>query len=81
MIFKLSNIFFLALFLSFISFSQSHVKLFTIISYNNYSMDGLKQQQNELLNGILQQNIPAKVTESYPAYYGFKNRILNSLKG
>ncbi len=44
-------------------------------------MDGLKQQQNELLNGILQQNIPAKITESYPAYYGFKNRILNSFKG
>ena len=80
MIFKLSNIFFLALFLSFISFSQSHVKLFTIISYNNYSMDGLKQQQNELLNGILQQNIPAKVTESYPAYYGFKIGFLIPLK-
>ncbi len=80
MIFKLFKIFSLAIFLNFVSFSQSHVKLFTIISYNNYSMDGLKQQQNELLNGILQQNIPAKITESYPAYYGFKIGFLIPLK-
>jgi hypothetical protein len=72
MIFKLLKIFCLAVFLNFISFSQSNVKFFSVISYNNYSMDGLKQQQNELLNGILQQNIPAEITESYPAYYGFK---------
>ncbi|MCU0343101.1 MAG: hypothetical protein MUF28_04690 [Ignavibacterium sp.] len=80
MIFKLFKIFSLAIFLNFVSFSQSHVKLFTIISYNNYSMDGLKQQQNELLNGILQQNIPAEITESYPAYYGFKIGFLIPLK-
>ena len=78
--FKLSNIFCLVILLNLISFSQSNVKLFTTISYNNYSMDGLKQQQNELLNGILQQNIPAKITESYSAYYGFKIGF-NSFKG
>ena len=62
----------LILFYNFISFSQNSVTFFTIVSYNNYSMSEMAGLQNELLNDMLENNIPADITESFPAYVGFK---------
>ncbi len=62
--------------LNSIVFSQSKVTFFTTISYDSYSMYELKNLQKELLNSIRESNIPANITDSYPAYIGFQIGIL-----
>lgn len=51
---------------------QHSVTFLGTISYNTYSMSDLEGIQNELLNDIRELNIPADITESFPAYPGYK---------
>jgi hypothetical protein len=71
---KLSSFYILILIAAFNcqSYTQSSVSFFGIVSYNSNSMSELKDEQRELLSDIKNENIPVKVTESYPAYFGFK---------
>lgn len=55
---------------------QENIKLFASFNYCNYLLSDLKKQQNEVLNGLITENIPAKITDSYPAYFGFKGGFL-----
>lgn len=75
---KLYSIIFL-LMLNIIVLGQKNIKLFTSLNYCNYSLSDLKKQQSEVLNGLITENIPAKITDSYPAYFGFKGGFLISL--
>jgi hypothetical protein len=43
-------------------------------------MSDLKGVQNELLNDMTLNNIPAKIIDSYPSYYGFKGGLLIPLQ-
>ncbi|RPI06414.1 MAG: hypothetical protein EHM64_03050 [Ignavibacteriae bacterium] len=55
---------------------QSKVTIFTIGSYNSFSMTDLKQLQQELLNDMRTTGVPARIVESYPSFYGFKGGFL-----
>lgn len=73
------NIFCIIAFLvfgSYASYCQSSVTFFTTLDYNHYSMIELKKLQNELLNDIASSNIPAKIIDSYPSFYGFQTGFL-----
>lgn len=68
----LLNIIIIISILNSVALCQHKVSFWGIISYNTYSMSELKDIQSELLNDILKFNIPARITESFPPYLGYK---------
>lgn len=56
--------------------SQTAGRVFVQGNYNFFSMTDLKNFQQELLTDLTDQGIDAKITDSYPGYYGLKAGLL-----
>jgi hypothetical protein len=66
--------------LSSVAYNQTEFTFFASASYNSFSLEELKQQQEELLNSMNTRNLPYKITQAFPSYYGFKAGFLISLE-
>lgn len=53
-------------------FSKTEAQVFIKFNYNFFNMSDLKNVQNELLSNMYEMGIEGKITESYPAYFGFQ---------
>jgi hypothetical protein len=60
-------------------FSQTGSELFIEGNLNFFNMNDLKDFQTEILSALTSQGVPAKITNSYPAYFGIKTGFLISL--
>lgn len=56
--------------------SQTAGRVFVQGNYNFFTMTDLKNFQQELLTDLTDQGLDAKITDSYPAYYGLKAGLL-----
>jgi hypothetical protein len=59
---------------------QGNVSFFTLVSYNSFMMSDLRNEQEELQGEMALSNIPAKIVESFPPFYGFKGGFLISMQ-
>jgi hypothetical protein len=57
-------------------FPQAHISFSVTGTYNLFGMTDETGIQNQLLQQIHDQGIPAVATESFPAYYGMQFRIM-----
>lgn len=60
--------------------SQSAGRVFVQGNYNFFTMTDLKNFQQELLTDLTDQGLDAKITDSYPGYYGLKAGLLIPIK-
>lgn len=66
-------------FICFLNF-ESRAQIFVKANYNFFDMSSLKNLQSDILSDIKNQGIEARITESYPAFFGFQAGLLFPLE-
>jgi hypothetical protein len=59
---------------------ENRAQIFVKVNYNFFDMSGLKDLQSDILSDIKNQGIEARITESYPAFFGFQAGLLFPLE-